>query len=93
MRYVCEILLFMNSFNSFCKVDVEFVVMKYWFTFLRRSEDKFSVFIAVFTVSIFLWKSCDFRFNSDIYKAMLPMISPFTIELIIKIGMAIMISY
>jgi len=44
--------------------------------------------IAVLTLSMLSWNMDCFLFNSDKYKAMLPMIRPFMIELTTKIGIA-----
>jgi len=82
----------MKSFNSFCRVEVEFVEMKNSVTSLRRSLERVRVFIAVFTVSILRWNSEFFLFNSEMKRAMLPMIRPFMIELKMRIGMATIIS-
>lgn len=82
----------MKSLSSFYKVEVEFVVMKNSVTSRRSSCERFKVFMAVLTVSIFLWNSEFFLLSSEINKAMLPIISPFIIELKMRIGIATIIS-
>lgn len=82
----------MKSFSSFYRVEVELVEIKNSVTSLLNSLERFKVFIAVLTVSIFLWNSEFFLLSSEMNKAMLPMIRPFIIELKIRIGIATMIS-
>jgi len=54
--------------------------------------DRFKLFIAVLTVSIFRWNSAPFLFSSEIYRAMFPIIRPFMILERIRIGIATKIS-
>lgn len=82
----------MKSLSSFCKVDVELVVMKNSWILRVSSGDSLRLFMAVFTVSIFVWNSDVFLPSSDRYKAILPIMSPFIIELTMRIGTATSIS-
>ena len=82
----------MKSSNSFCSELVDSVVMKNSVISLLKPGDRFSIFMEVFTVSIFCWNKEFFLFSSEMYKAILPIIRPLAIELIIRIGITTSIS-